>query len=72
MDADDATMDDAGDERANLAAFMLGRQQIHDDEEDEEAEAAALAEAAAARQQRRRDESKTGREVSNLVQVSGG
>jgi tetratricopeptide (TPR) repeat protein len=58
----------ASDERANLAAFMLSRQQINDDDDDDDETAAALAEAAAARHARRDAEKKTGASVQRLVQ----
>ena len=66
-DAPSAPSSSASDERANLAAFMLGRQQIHDDGEDDEEEAEVLAAAAAARKQRRQAERESGRAISHLV-----
>lgn len=80
MDDGDITMDtsadgegevassSASDERANLAAFMLSRQQINDDDDDDEDTAAALAEAAAARKERRAAEKKTGASVRHLIE----
>jgi len=79
QDADDSMMDDqdaapssadgASDARANVAAFMLSRQQICDDDDDDKAEeAAVLAEAAAARRERRKAERESGRAVSGLVE----
>ena len=56
----------ATDERTNLAAYMLGRQQICEDDDDDEDE--VLAAAAAARKNRRQAERATGREVAGLVQ----
>ena len=58
----------ASDDRANVAAFMLGRQSIQDDDDDDAEEAAALAEAAAARQVRRSAERESSRAVAQLVQ----
>ena len=80
MDADDPDMEvedtpaaasnSAADERANVAAFFLGRQRIDDasDADDAAEEAAALAEAAAARRERHAAERESGRAVSRLVE----
>lgn len=65
---DSAPASSASDERANVAAFMLGRQKLDDNDDDDAEEAAALAEAAAARKERRSAERESGRAVAQLVE----
>ena len=70
---DDDPMDDVSDpspsdERANVAAFMLGRSKIEENSDDDAEEAAALAEAAARRKERRKGERESGRAVAILVE----